>query len=284
MFQFSRLWPKSPSDRVAYVFALSGIHVVGFFELLVILPFIDRDGFGTYWLHVVMGLFIYFNVITSFFMLFKVDSTTKGVVLPTLIPGGGEWRYCSSCGTTAPPRSFHCWICDMCVLRRDHHCTFTGNCVGHQNQRYFLTLLLYLTIGAAYCNYLNMDYTIDALGGQLSFRAVLTMLLPLLAWTLGMSGAYTFAVSFVSAMCIVGFILFTVLIVYHGRNLCFGQTCAEASMGKREYDLGFKENIRQVLGCRWHLAWLCPFISSPLPGDGLEFRSRYKHHDTIKDM
>jgi palmitoyltransferase len=276
-----RLFPKTPSDRIAYVFALVMIHVVGFFELLVVVPYIDAVGDRTYWLHVICGLTLYFNVISSFFLLFTVDSSTCGVVLPTLkLPG---WMYCQECCTTAPPRSRHCWICNVCVLRRDHHCIFTGNCVGHKNQRYFLTLLLYLTIGAAYANYLNMDYTLEAVGGELSFRAILTMILPLLSWTLGLSGAYTFAVSFVSAMCIVGFLLFAVLFVYHGRNLYHGQTCFEAGNGIHEYDCGPLENLRQVFGRRWYIAWLNPFIVSPLPGNGMEFRPRYRF-ENVKDM
>jgi len=154
-----RLFPRSPSDRVAYVFALVMIHVVGFFELLVVLPYIDASGYRTYWVHVVIGLFLYFSVMSSFYKLFTTDSTTSGIILPTLKPPG--WSYCSECCSTAPRRCRHCWICNVCVLKRDHHCIFTGNCVGYRNQRYFFMLLTYLTVSAMYANYLNMDYTME---------------------------------------------------------------------------------------------------------------------------
>jgi palmitoyltransferase len=276
-----RWYPKAHSDRISFFFAMIMIHVVGFFELFVILPYIDADGTRTYWLHVVTGLTIYINVMASFYKLFTVDSSTSGVVLPSLKPPG--WSYCSECAATSPPRCRHCWICNVCVLRRDHHCIFTGNCVGYRNQRYFLSLLLYLTIGAIYCNYLNMDYTLEALGGELTPRAILTMILPMLAWTVGLSGGYTFAVSFVSAMCIVGLALFAFLSVYHGRNILRGQTCQEAGAGQRDYDYGPLENMRQIFGHRWVLAWLCPLMSSPLPGNGTEYKSRFLH-ETVKDM
>lgn len=153
--------------------------------------------------------------------------------------------------------------------------------MGHRNQRYFLTLLAYLTVSAAYTNYLNMDYTLEVLGGELTAKAVLTMFLPMLSWTLGLAGAYTFAVSFISAICIVGLLLFVVLLVYHGRNVFFGQTCFEATNNIREFDLGVSENFRQIFGRNWHIAWISPFIVSPLPGNGVEFTTR---NENIKDM
>jgi len=274
-----RLLPKSPSDRVAFIFALLMIHVVGFFELLVVLPYIDASGYRTYWVHVVIGLFLYFGVMSSYYKLFTVDSTTSGIILPTLKPPG--WSYCSECCSTAPRRCRHCWICNVCVLKRDHHCIFTGNCVGYRNQRYFFTLLAYLTVSATYANYLNMDYTLEVLGGELTAKALLTMFLPMLSWTLGLAGAYTFAVSFISAICIVGLLLFVVLLVYHSRNVVYGQTCFEATNSIREFDLGVSENFRQIFGCRWQVAWISPFINSPLPGNGIEFFTR---DENIKDM
>lgn|SRR6218665_1137366 len=275
-----RFMPKQPSDRIAYFMMLIMIHIVGIYELFVILPYIDYERNKTFWLHASAGLFLYFNVMASFYKLFMTDSTSSGVMLPTLLMPG--WQYCHTCGINTPPRSFHCWMCDVCILKRDHHCMFSGNCVGHRNQRYFLTMLFYLTVGAAYCNYLNFDYTFEVLGG-LSWKSLLTMILPLLSWTVGLAGTVTFAVSFVSALCIVGSLLLTFLSLYHGQNLFLGQTCMERTQGNRTYDMGWKENMKGVFGQRWYVAWISPLIVSPLEGDGLEFRSRYRY-ENIKDM
>lgn len=40
----------------------------------------------------------------------------------------------------------------------------------------------------------------------------------------------------------------------------------------REYDHGWKKNIKNFLGERWHLVWLSPWIQSRLPGDGINFK------------
>lgn len=68
-------------------------------------------------------------------------------LLPALMRAG--FRYCYRCQLNAPPRSFHCAICDRCMLRRDHHCSFGAVCVGHFNQRFFIVGAINLWIAVS---------------------------------------------------------------------------------------------------------------------------------------
>lgn len=50
---------------------------------------------------------------------------------------------CLHCSTLRPLRSRHCFTCDRCVSRFDHHCAWVNNCVGFKNHRvfHFLTFM-----------------------------------------------------------------------------------------------------------------------------------------------
>ena len=57
-----------------------------------------------------------------------------------------QMKFCDICLTYRPPRARHCHICDNCVEVFDHHCPWTGTCIGKGNYRYFIWFLCSLNI------------------------------------------------------------------------------------------------------------------------------------------
>lgn len=55
-------------------------------------------------------------------------------------------RWCRKCQQEKPPRTHHCSICNVCVLRMDHHCPWINNCVGYRNHGHYLRFLFYVTL------------------------------------------------------------------------------------------------------------------------------------------
>jgi len=45
--------------------------------------------------------------------------------------------YCSRCRCTVGKETKHCWDCNKCVERFDHHCPWLNTCVGKQNYGWF---------------------------------------------------------------------------------------------------------------------------------------------------
>ncbi|PKI46737.1 hypothetical protein CRG98_032877 [Punica granatum] len=70
------------------------------------------------------------------------DQETKQ---PVMLP-----RKCDTCSNYKPPRCHHCRVCKRCVLRMDHHCVWTNNCVGYWNYKAFFILVLSATLGSIY--------------------------------------------------------------------------------------------------------------------------------------
>jgi palmitoyltransferase ZDHHC9/14/18 len=53
---------------------------------------------------------------------------------------------CGACGLKRPSNANHCYDCGVCVEDLDHHCPWTGKCIGKNNIRYFYIFLLSLSV------------------------------------------------------------------------------------------------------------------------------------------
>ncbi|CAM9318615.1 unnamed protein product [Ascophyllum nodosum] len=48
---------------------------------------------------------------------------------------------CGRCDVKRPRGAIHCHDCDVCVAKFDHHCPWTGKCIGERNIMFFYIFL-----------------------------------------------------------------------------------------------------------------------------------------------
>lgn len=51
-------------------------------------------------------------------------------------------KFCTTCKIMRPSLASHCRDCDNCVQGFDHHCFWIGNCVGRDNLREFILMMI----------------------------------------------------------------------------------------------------------------------------------------------
>jgi palmitoyltransferase ZDHHC9/14/18 len=103
-----------------------------------------------------IGLFIF---VGNIIFLFLTAFTEPGII-PRRPPSKlfeslsqdirDKVQYCHTCRIIRPPRAKHCRYCDNCVEVFDHHCPWTGTCIGVRNYGYFCVFVTLTTLNAAF--------------------------------------------------------------------------------------------------------------------------------------
>jgi len=264
---------RTPQDRAAFSILIVGAQLALWYETCHVMQYYHSEDSGTSLAsiaHVMFSVFLYVNSLANVYKMIRTrvvcDLTALGV------SENEEWPYCERCLSHRPPRTHHCPVCDACVLKRDHHCWFGGCCVGHANHRYYICAISYMFIAAVYSNLYHLSFLHDRLEHLGRFGIPLCITIPHFCAMFGYLSFYQFLVCVLSFMGFFLVAMFSWLIFIQVTQIGNGQTRYERKRGDFMYSNSAVENIRAVLGERWYIAWLCPWISSPLPANGAVFR------------
>ncbi|CAB4069337.1 ZDHHC [Lepeophtheirus salmonis] len=272
-FRRNHLFPRQVSDIGAFLFVSFMIPCSYFYETLIVVPSLYSQSSVMFYIHNLLGIFILMNLLGNFLGLWLIDTSTRFVVLPTVIRK--KWNFCAACEAVTPPRSFHCSVCNTCILKREHHCMFVGYCVGHRNHRYFCLFLFYMFISVAYCTYFNTSFLHQQIlldeSGNLTWAQIFKFVFPLVMLITGLDFSWLQFYIFFWSVHTAALLLTGVLLIYHAHLVLRGRTTFENNRRINTYNIGAIQNLKEVFGENWKVILINPFMKSKLPHDGMEW-------------
>eukprot|EP01062_Namystynia_karyoxenos_P004869 TRINITY_DN1171_c0_g1_i1.p1 TRINITY_DN1171_c0_g1~~TRINITY_DN1171_c0_g1_i1.p1 ORF type:complete len:425 (+),score=113.56 TRINITY_DN1171_c0_g1_i1:96-1277(+) len=191
-----------------------------------------------------------------------------------LIPHSQRRRWCPKCSQWKPPRTHHCSVCKVCVLKYDHHCPWIANCVGYYNHKQFMLLVTYASAvcWCVICRGWHLFRECAGLSGTQVEGGVLTIAQAAARQGVtprcpdaGLARA-NFLAMYVTVGCLG--VLLTAFATQHHILALKNRTTVE-SLDKEDccYDGGIWMNLVEVYGPRWWL-WWAPVRAHPVSDEG----------------
>ncbi|KAL2084619.1 hypothetical protein ACEWY4_020137 [Coilia grayii] len=184
----------------------------------------------------------------------KGNATKEFIESLQLKPGQVVYK-CPKCCSIKPDRAHHCSVCKRCIRKMDHHCPWVNNCVGENNQKYFVLFTMYIAL--------------------ISLHSLMMVVLHFLYcfeddWTKCSTFSPPATVILLILLCFEGllFLIFTsVMFGTQVHSICTDETGIE-QLKKEERRWAKKTkwmNMKAVFGHPFSIAWFSPFAK---PGHG----------------
>ncbi|CAH1407411.1 unnamed protein product [Nezara viridula] len=86
------------------------------------------------------------------FCIYKIKQKEK--LSHVLAEYDGDFKFnllCPECNVKIPPRTFHCYTCQACILMRGQHCAWFNCCIGEKNHKWYMLFLIFSIVYLLFC-------------------------------------------------------------------------------------------------------------------------------------
>ncbi|CAK1603749.1 unnamed protein product [Parnassius mnemosyne] len=233
------------------------------FEMGVVRPTlieIYKIGVAKQLLHVFLSVFCFINVTGNMIMSIISDCSIN----KTRRQFTEDGDFCELCKIQRPPKAWHCKECNVCILKRDHHCFFFSRCIGLYNRRYYLMYLVYIHISMVYSTYYNYYFVSSIFENHGLEMAIFRLLNPFLRYIMREETSIKDIYVFFFLLNVGIAIWSAILLSFHMRNVFRGLTAHEYREPSKS---NWKENLLSVFGTKWYITLIWPFVDSPVIDD-----------------
>ncbi|XP_067943996.1 palmitoyltransferase ZDHHC21-like isoform X2 [Watersipora subatra] len=150
--------PSNIRDRAAFTLFLIAGPLDLLYERYVVTEHYLNQGHHINCYYYGLLVFCALNIYIRLYNVVTIDNRPSSLPLDRKLAIHTTIETCEKCGELRPPESHHCKVCNVCILKRDHHCWFTGTCIGLHNQANFVILVWYLWLVAAIETAYNMEF------------------------------------------------------------------------------------------------------------------------------
>uniref|UniRef100_A0A915KDS5 Palmitoyltransferase n=1 Tax=Romanomermis culicivorax TaxID=13658 RepID=A0A915KDS5_ROMCU len=264
---------------VAYVFSLVfTLFYVGCFKICPELYYFSGEkstsshNFGSCSTPFYFGLFIIVELTLNFLCFHfygskfnRVESLSKmNAEQNFFVVHSQNAKFCDKCRKMTPHRTYHCPLCQFCVLKKDHHCFMMGGCAGYGNLRYFIVFLFWAAVGTVYGLWYILRYLHFVVGPILTSN-FFSYLAPI-AFLKYVAGNVSFSMSnlaiifllnftFMGLLASLAFLSLQIAFILNDRTMYERMKCLEySSPCERDY----RRRLAQIFGKFFLLNFLCP--------------------------
>nr|XP_056708041.1 palmitoyltransferase ZDHHC22 [Euleptes europaea] len=239
-------------------------------QLFLFIPSMFKDPtttplFSSALLHGALFLFLSANALGNYILVIQnsPEDLSKGLNLGPGGEAGADWLDRGRTPGAAFPASHFCRLCARVTQRHDHHCFFTGNCIGGRNMRNFVMFCLYTSLACLDSLVTGVAYISTVLSTSFANPLAFLTLLPH-SISQFFSGALLSSEMFVILMLYLwlgiglacaGFCCHQMLLILRG------QTRYQMRKGTVARSRPWRKNLQEVFGKRWLLGLLIPVLN-----------------------